>query len=216
MTRRLDVDGALILSDLDKEERVEVLEEVVQHLCEIRAAWENEFSPQRVELASGAFIIEEMDETELSELNTFLSSYEDNQIWTVSHMEGQQGGSGFSEYIYPIRNLPVHVSGSVIMLGKQTNFNYEADAYYFFTSDKPKLEGLAEYQKLIKVNHPLAPCGLSYTGGCRCEAYEYVWDLGSFSCPFCEEGLDCDHFSDTFSGFQTEWTMENSWDFDTK
>jgi hypothetical protein len=225
MTWTYDIDGNLNLSDLSMEERVEVIKKVTDHLAEIRWAWEEEFSPERVEVGSGQSILEEMNETELEELNSILDRYDDNQIWTVSHADGTGDYTGFSGTIYPLPNMLIHVNGCVIMLGKQSDFNGNgaSEAYYYFTSKKPKVE-TAKYEKLIEVNHPKSLCE-AY--GCNHTTYEYLWDIGLFSCPFCisptrdgvaadtTEELHCDHMSENYveAGFEG---VGQYWDFDTK
>jgi hypothetical protein len=187
MPKRLDDSGNLVLSELDLEERAEVIETIGEHLQEIRWAWDDEFLPEMVEVSSGVSIYDEMNEVDLEELNGILSQYSDNQIWVVSPIS-----DSFKDVVFALDGLGTQVHGSALLLGPQRAIwdGYEnRSPYLFYVSDKPKLE-VAEYEKLIEVHHPSSPCRMS---GCNCSAYKHVWIQGSFGCPFCEKGLDCDH-----------------------
>ena len=187
MSKRIDDSGKLVLSELDFEERAEVIETIGEHLQEIRWAWDAEFLPEKVEVSSGISIYDEMNEVDLEELEGILSQYPDNQVWAVSPISDY-----FTDVVFALDGLGTQVRGSALLLGPHREIwdGYENQSpYLFYVSDKPKLE-MAEYEKLIEVHHPLSSCGIS---GCNCTAYKHVWIQGSFKCPFCDKGLDCDH-----------------------
>ena len=208
MTWTYDANGKLNLSDLSMEERVEVIQKIHDHLVEIRDAWFREFLPERVELESGKCEVDEMNEVEIEELNSILSRYEDNQIWTLSPAEDTNSGT-----VFPLDGLETYVYGRALLLGEVREiwdgYDYRKPVY-FYVSEKPKVE-VADYQKLIEAHHPKSSCET----GCNCSTYEYVWEDGSFGCPFCEAELECDHESNEYKeAFTFFEAIADWWDFD--
>ena len=190
MTWTYDADGNLNLSDLSMEERVQLIEAIGSHLQEINWAWVNQFSPERIELSTGTYIYEDMNETELAELESILSRYEDNQIWTAGPTTNEQ----MAKTIFAVEGLATQVYGSSIILGKHRGiwdgFDTNGNCW-FYVADKPELE-VAEYGKLI--------------------SYENVWVQGWFKCPFCSAGLDCKH-SDLDLKNCSNWIFPGEFEF---
>ena len=103
-----------------------------------------------------------------------------------------QRANSFMDVVFALDGVSTQVQGSALLLGPLREIwdGYEnRSPYLFYVSEKPKFE-VAEYEKLIAVHHPSSPCGIS---GCNCSSYKHVWIQGSFKCPFCEDGLVCDH-----------------------